>query len=166
MGLFDKVRSLKNAITGGGAKVSIDATACRIGEPFDVRVSVEVADDDLKINGAHLAVEGKEVVEIMRSDLRFSSSGTASDDEPEPEDELVTAEHTTLSLNVDVAGEQTLTANQTYEWTVSVEIPGEAQPRYKGKFCEHSFIARASLDCFGNDPDSGWVELEVASQTS
>ena len=67
----------------------------------------------------------------------------------------------TTQLEVSVAEGQVLTANEGYEWTTTIELPSNAQPVYNGKYCKHSYIARTSLDCFGNDPDSGWVELNI-----
>ncbi len=40
-----------------------------------------------------------------------------------------------------------------------LELESNALPRYKGLFCQHSYLAKASLDFFDNDPDSGWSEL-------
>ncbi|MBF0263916.1 MAG: hypothetical protein HQL46_01495 [Gammaproteobacteria bacterium] len=60
---------------------------------------------------------------------------------------------------VTAADAQELEANQTYEWIVDVELPENAPTIFYGRFCQHSYQAFAGLDCFGNDPDSGWQEL-------
>ena len=159
MGFLDKVRSIKNAITGGGATVSVEAGQCRLGSPFEVTVTAEVGEDDLPIDGARLRIEGKEVVEVIGSDASIS----AVDDDTELSEALITAEHTTVALDLEVTGAQTLGANQQYEWTVQAELPADVPPRFAGKYCQHSFLMCASLDAFGNDPDSGWVELEVSN---
>ena len=71
------------------------------------------------------------------------------------------AQATTLEMEVTVAKAGELEANQSVEWTAQIELPQTATPAYKGKFAEHYYQAFAGLDCFGNDPDSGWIRLNV-----
>jgi len=73
--------------------------------------------------------------------------------------ETVRASHETLDIEIRVAGRQELEPNQSYEWEVEVELPENAQPIFYGNYCTHTYMAFAGLDCFGNDPDSGWLEL-------
>lgn len=157
MGFFDKVKSLKNAITGGAAKVYIDTAPITFGEPFEVVIRVQVDDDDVKINRVYLEVEGNEEIEVPDTDVVYESDGDV-----ERRTEIVRARSTTTELEITVAEGQVLSANESYEWVVTVELPGNALPAYRGRYCEHSYVARASLDCFGNDPDSGWLELNMS----
>lgn len=156
MGLFDKVKALKNSITGGAAKVYVDSGNISLTEPFDVTVRVQVQDADVKMNRAYLNIEGREEVEVPDTDVVYESDGGI-----ERRREIVRAQGITVDLVLTVAEGQTLEANQNYQWTVSVELPRTAQAPYIGRYCRHRYLAKAGLDCFGNDPDSGWVELEV-----
>jgi len=154
MGFLAKMKSLKNAITGGGAKVSLSSTAGSPAEPFEVSIQVEVGDADLNIGRVYLEIEGREIVEIPDTEVTYESG-----DDSNRVTETVSAEAKTASREIEVSGEQTLAANQSYEWTTTVELPADSPPPYRGKYCKHGYVARASLACFGNDPDSGWVEL-------
>lgn len=157
MGFLDKIRTLKNAVTGGGAEVSLDVQPARPGESFEVIVRARIGEDDLDVDRVYVRIRGTETIEIPGIDVVYE---TGDDEERRPE--TVTAESDTLSHEVEVAGKQTLAANQEYEWKVEAELPADALPGYRGKHCNHGYRVIASLDCFGNDPDSGWVELEVA----
>lgn len=157
MGFFDRVKSLKNAITGGAAKVYVDTGPITFGESFDVVVRVQVDDADVDVSRVYLEIEGREEIEVPDTDVVYEHDG-----EEQRRTEIVRAGNVTTEIEVTVAQGQKLEANQGYEWTVTVELPSNAQPPYRGRYCQHSYIARASLDCFGNDPDSGWVELNIS----
>ena len=157
MGFFDKVRTLKNAITGGGAEVSVEIAQATPGEAFEVIVRAQVAEDAIDIDRVYLQIRGSERVEVPDVEVVRGSG-----DDEESTTETVSVETETFSLEVNVADQQTLAANEEYEWRATAELPSDALPRYRGKLCEHAYEARASLDCTGNDPDSGWVEFEVA----
>ena len=157
MGFLDKVRTFKNAITGGGADVSLEAQPARPGEAFEVVIRAQVGEDDIDIDRVYLRIRGTEVIEIPEAEVVYETG-----DDEERRTETVTAESHTLSHDVVVAGKQTLAANEEYEWKVEAELPADALPAYRGKHCTHGYEAIASLDCFGNDPDSGWIRLEVA----
>jgi hypothetical protein len=153
MGFFDKV---KNAITGGGADVSLEAGPVTPGQPFEVRIRAVVSDSDLETEGVYLDIRGIEAIEVPDVDVVYGSG-----DNEERVTETVTAETRTFSARIDVTGGDTLAANQEFNWTARAELPADSLPKYAGTHCTHRYEARASLDCFGNDPDSGWVELDV-----
>ena len=148
MSIFKKVKSLKNLITGGAAKVKLDASQITFGSPFELVTSVLVDDADLKIDRAYIIIEGQEQVSV-----RNNTEGGSS-----------TANTITTRLEVHVADSQTLTAGKSYEWTTTIQLPANAQPVYYGRNCQHAYVARVFLDCPGNDPDSGWIKLPVVLQ--
>ncbi len=156
MGFFDKVKSIKNFITGGAAKVYLDSSEIVFGEQFELRIRVQVDDADLKIDRVYVEIEGIEEIEVPDVDVIYEEDG-----EEERRLEIVRAETTTTELEITVDDGQVLNANEKYEWTVNIELPSDALPPYNGQYCQHSYMARASLDCFGNDPDSGWIELDI-----
>lgn len=156
MGFFDTLKSMKNSITGGAAKVYLDVAPAALGEPVEFMVRAEVQDADLKISRVYLEIEGREEVEVPDTDVVYEIDGVA-----DRRTEIVRANYVTAQLEVTVSEGQELEANSSHEWTVSVELPVDALPSYRGHYCSHGYIARASLDCFGNDPDSGWVEVHI-----
>ncbi len=155
MGFFDTIKSIKNVITGGAADVCIEITPVTFGEPFDVTIKAQLDSADLKIDRVYLEIEGREEIEVPDVDVIYYDNN-----EQERRTEIVRAQCLTTSLEIIVDEAQTLNAEQGYEWNVRVELPEEALPLYAGEYCRHYYVARASLDCFGNDPDSGWIELE------
>jgi hypothetical protein len=155
MGFFDKLKSMKNAITGGGAKVFIDCDAISYTGAFQVRIRAEVADADLEIKRVYLKLSGEEEVEVPDVDVLYDQDG----EEAERRVENVYAKNETVNLEINVAGAEELKANNSYEWIAEVTLPSNAPSIYKGKYCQHIYSVLVGLDAVGNDPDSGWVEL-------
>jgi hypothetical protein len=153
MGFFDKVKSFKNALTGGGATVYFETEGMELGKPFDITVKATIGDQDLKVSRVYFDIEGCEQVKVRVTE-RSSEDGDVSSS---------TRDHTvktvTHSQHVTVADAQMLSANESYEWKVTVTLPEDLLPIYYGHHCQHTYVGRASLDSFGNDPDSGWVSL-------
>jgi hypothetical protein len=62
---------------------------------------------------------------------------------------------------IEVASPRTLKANDEYDWEISVNLPQSALPTYLGVTARHEWKLLAGLDVPGNDPDSGWVTIEL-----
>jgi hypothetical protein len=155
MGFFS---NLKNKITGGGAKVSLQFEQPSLHNPFNVKVTALVSSNDLKIEKVYLYIRGIEKTSVrnvevyekdMSGDMRLVRKDINGEFEVFPKSEIV------------VAGAQTLNAGQTYEWTASVNIPGGTKPTYKGVTAFHEWQFLAGLDAPGNDPDSGWITVDL-----
>lgn len=157
MGLFNKLKALKNTVTGGAAKVYLESEAVTFEEPFELKVTAQIDDADLKINRVYVEIQGIEEVEVPDTDVVYEYD----DDDYEVRREIVYAQAETLTLELTLEHAQELKANELYEWTTNVELPNDAQGFYEGHYSRHYYIARASLDCFGNDPDSDWQPLEA-----
>jgi len=154
MGFLDNIKAMKNAVTGGAAKVYLDADKLSFDQPFIVTVRAQTSDAPVKINRVYLQVKGFEEIQVNDVDVIYDNDGDAHQ-----RAENVRASHNTLNLEITVAEAQELEANQSYQWQAEVELPSSAQAIFKGRFCSHTYRAFAGLDCFGNDPDSGWIEL-------
>ncbi len=154
MGFLDKVKAMKNVVTGGAAKVYLDSETISYSEPFKVTIRAETGDSPVKISRVYLYVKAREQVSVPDVDVMYDDNGNES-----RRMETVRASHETVNLDITVASGLELEANQTFEWEVEVELPSDAPTIYNGRFCEHTYRAFAGLDCFGNDPDSGWVDL-------
>lgn len=157
MGLLDKVKSMKNALTGGAATVYVDLEDAQIGSPFAVTVRVQSKDAEVKYNRVYLKVEGIEKVEVPDVDVQYNNNGDRT-----RRREIVRARSKTLQQELTVAEGGVLSANESVEWTVEVKLPEGATPPFRGKYTDHHYQVFAGLDCFGNDPDSGWKRLHVA----
>ena len=156
MGFLDKVKSMKNAITGGAAKVFVDADSPKIGEPFTVTVRAQSQGATVKYDKVYLYVRGYEEVEVPDTDVVYDSDGDSHRRTETVRATCVTFEH---EMTVAPAGE--IGADDTAEWTVEVNIPTSAPPPYRGRYTSHFYQVYAGLDCFGNDPDSGWIKLNL-----
>ncbi len=154
MGFIDKIKSMKNAVTGGTAKVYLDCERISYTAPFQVIVRAQVGDAPLTINRVYLKIEGSEEIEVPDVDVIYNEEGDS-----QRRVETVHALNETVNLETTIANSQELEANSSYEWIADVELPSNAPSIYKGKFCQHIYKAYAGLDTFGNDPDSGWIEL-------
>lgn len=148
MGLFDKIKAAKNAITGGAAKVYISSTPVSLEDPFVVTVKAIIGDADVKADRVYLYVKSLEEISIEGYNIDIDD---AADD--------VLHDEETLRIEMDVTGAQVLSANETYEWEAEVTLPSHAKPQYRGTNCKHVYYAYAGIDALGNDPDSGWVEI-------
>lgn len=155
MGIFDKVKSFTKKLTGGSAKVFVEADPIKFGEPFEVRIKAIIQDEPINIDRVYLNVVGLEEVQVADVDTHQNSSGKARS-----RVEHVHRTFETYVNELNVTGQMNLVASMTYDWKIEVTIPETAPPIYLGKFARHTYSVRAGLDMAGNDPDSGWVELK------
>ncbi|VFQ44411.1 hypothetical protein [Desulfoluna butyratoxydans] len=154
MGLLGKLKAVKNAVTGGAAKVCVECEDFSFTRPFTVTVVAQTMDAPVKMSRVYMKVQGQEEVELTDTDVVFDSDGDSS-----CRVETISASHVTVDLQYTVADGQELEANTTYRWDVQVALPEDAPLIYIGHNCKHTYCAYAGLDCRGNDPDSGWVDL-------
>jgi hypothetical protein len=152
MGFFS---NLVNKITGGGAKLSLVADNPKLNENFKVEIKAIVADADLKIDKVYLYLKGVERTQVRNVDFPASGSSSAQKRDVHGEEETARTEFV-------VANAQTLNANQEYTWTYEVRLPSGALPTYNGRNAWHEWFLLAGLDAPGNDPDSGWIKIDVA----
>ena len=148
MGLFDKVKSMANAITGNAAKVSLTAAPVTIGEPLELTIQALANDSEVEYNRVYVKVRGREKIELQDRD----HDGT----------ERIRRQETTYETEIVVEGAGQLSAHENKTWTCDLTIPSSAPAFYRGKYAEHYYEVQAGLDCTGNDPDSGWVRLHMA----
>jgi hypothetical protein len=154
MGFFDKVKSMKNALTGGAAKVYVDTETPVMGQPFKVTVRAQSQGAEVKFDRVYLNVRGQEEVSVPDVDVVYDEDGDAN-----RKTETVHASCTTFEQEMTVTSGGSIDANGSEEWTIEVTIPENAQPQYQGRYTRHYYEVYAGLDCFGNDPDSGWVQI-------
>lgn len=146
---------MKNAVTGNAAQVSLQCESLSFTEPFNITIQAKTGDAAVKVSRVYLRVVGCEELEVPDIDVVYDQDG-----DEYRRSETVGASNYTLDLEIEVTGAQVLDANSSHEWESQVQLPEDALAIYRGYYCQHTYKAFAGLDCFGNDPDSGWIELE------
>jgi len=154
MGFIERVKALKNALTGGSATVWVSVDSPRLSGEFEVHVKVNVAAVDVDVERVYILLEGREVIEIPDRGGTYIKKGGS-----QAHNGVVSAKSPTITKEYEVYGKGILQAYRGYEWSALNQLPGGALPEYRGCYCTHTYFIKAGLDCSGNDPDSGWNEL-------
>ncbi|MEL6253878.1 MAG: hypothetical protein AAFR87_17855 [Bacteroidota bacterium] len=159
MGIFDKIKKVKNFIGGGGATLQLipGKTIFRATEDVKLKVVCHVKDLDLNIQSVYLKVKALEEVviqQVERSHSRKVESETRKND--------LRSSHQTFSTQIQLAPGQILKANQMYEWEASFRIPPHLNGTYRGYNAKHEWSVYVGLELTGNDPDSGWMNIEIS----
>lgn len=148
MGLFGKLKAMKNAVTGGGARVwvEIDSEGVEVGEGFDIKVCAE-AKTAFEIKSVYIIIKAEEEAHVLneRGELTREVMGP----------------FVTFEQRFDIAGGESLKAGETYEWEAEITLPEECNPSFDGEMISHTWSVFGALDARGNDPDSGWTTFEV-----
>ena len=156
MGVFDKLKSATQAMTGGAAKVSIEYPLQIVfpGEPMHVRVTVvSAAGGEIKSQGVFVDllatehVSGSESARCPRCGNNFSTP--------------VREAKKTFEQSFPIASALVLGPGQSQTFEAQLQIPGGAQPSYAGLQTHHEWKIRGRMQTFGNDPDSGFQTLRV-----
>lgn len=158
MGFFDKVKSMVNTVTGGSAKVSVAAPEASLTKPFRVDVTARSTGGKVKYEKVYVYLRGVERVSIPDAEVSVPDANGAS----RTGKQTVSASGHTLELTFQAAGPGEIDAGAEAAWSVEVTLPATAVPEFRGKFTEHFYEVYAGLDCFGNDPDSGWVRIKLS----
>lgn len=154
MGLFG---SIARFITGGGAKVSLSVGEPSLSQPFPVTVSVVVEDADIKIAKVYVRIVAEENVRIHNVEVPRKGPN----DTIEVIRETITGSTTGCDMTFDIAPAQTLSAKSNHEFTGVLRLPPNSLPSFNGINAQYRWRAMAGLDVSGNDPDSGWQDLDV-----
>lgn len=157
MGFLDGLKNLKNAVTGGAAKVAVEASGARLAEPFQVTVRAVSQGVAVKYSRVYLIIEGVESVDVPDCEIKVSQNGASQTHKGRGQKSGVSVRH---EVNIASAGE--IAPDQTGEWTAEVRLPAGALPEFRGKYSKHEYRVFAGLDCTGNDPDSGWQPLRLS----
>jgi len=150
MSLLNKIKSVTNSITGGSAKVALEITSLPSRtQPFSVRVSAMVANQNLQIKRVYVRLKGEESIIARHVDRRYGYSD-------------VNQSEILYEQDFDIAGEQTLLAGHSYTWEGQVDASDmETRATYLGRNARHEWSVLAGLDAPGNDPDSDWVDIQM-----
>jgi len=155
MGIWDKIKSVKNMVTGGGADVTLTIEESSI-KGLKINVRAFIKDADMKVDKVYLKVRSVEKVVAPDIDIARNQNGQV----------VRTREHvhhseTIFEQEFLVTGAETLNSQEEYNWSTNIELPERALPTYKGRNAQNTWMVFAGLDASGNDPDSGWVEVDL-----
>lgn len=154
MGLLDKLKQAKNFVTGGGAKIHIEQLSAYAPEAgsLQLKISCEIDDAEISINNVYLKVRAEERVVVEDYDFEIDGHSRR---------ERIFRDTVTFEDTIVIADAQTLAANSSHQWEVDLKIPEDAHGTYSGIHARHVWEVQAALDKSGNDPDSGWIEIEI-----
>lgn len=159
MGFFDTIINIKNLVTGGSAKVTLAIDSPSRRRPFKIEICAHVANQDIETDGAYLLVQGIEDVRVPhRSKPKKAEKGKIAE---RPKEKFVTSSTITSEQKIELTTGKVLQSNQEYRWCTNINFPNNCQPVYKGKYCKHYYRVKAYIDCYGNNPDSGWIILKM-----
>jgi len=156
MGVFDKLKSAAQAMTGGAAKVSIEYPLQTVfpGEPMHVRVTVvSNANGEIKSQGvfvdmvAEEHISGSESARCPRCGNNFNTP--------------VREAKKTFEQSFPIASAMVLAPGQSQTFEAQLMVPGGAQPSYAGPQVHHDWKIRGRIQMTGNDPDSGFQAIRV-----
>ena len=151
MGFLDKLKSVKNFVTGGGADVHVTVPDFFVrGENTPVTIQVKIKDDPIDVSSVYVNVRASETIDMVVED---------NDDYGDLDRVYENSE--TFSDRFSLRVEQTLDAGQEYEWELEIMIPEHASASYSGVYASNDWEIEAGIDVKGNDPDSGWIAVEV-----
>jgi hypothetical protein len=152
MGLWDKVKGAVRTMTGGGATVTIEVGEATLATPFRVRVTA-VAKADVEVSAVYVKFLAVEHAEVRDIDYDYGDGRQYI--------EYIEGTQTTYSEKFVVGEKVSLKEGQTESWDAEVTLPETANPSFDGQIISHKWTVMGALDCFGNDPDSGWQVIQV-----
>lgn len=156
MGVFDKLKSVGQSMTGGAAKVSIEYPLQAVfpGEPMQVRVTVvSNAGGEVKSQGVFVDLVAEEHITGSES-ARCPKCGNNFNTP-------VREAKKTFEQSFPIASALVLAPGQSQTFEAQLQVPGGAQPSYQGPHVHHDWKIRGRIQTFGNDPDSGFQALRV-----
>ncbi|UCG70268.1 MAG: sporulation protein [Thermoplasmata archaeon] len=152
MGILGK---MKDAVTGGAAKVSIEypSEPLNPGDSLHVKVTVMSSGGEFKSKGIYVDLVGQEkgsVVGGSKCDKCGQYDSTTR----------VNVNKKTFNQSYPLGGAMTLQKGETKVFEGDIQIPPNAQPSYQGSI-SHKWSIRGRIEAFGNDPDSGFQTIVV-----
>jgi hypothetical protein len=147
MGFFS---NFTNALTGGAATVQVQAPPVQRGTPAVVQIWAQ-AKANANVNGVYLLVRAIERAELKDTDW----------DDGQRRTETVRGRKVSWEQKIAVAGPMQMAEGQQLQWQAQLQLPTNVGPTFRGSMIQHTWEVQAGLDMTGNDPDSGWIAIEV-----
>jgi len=149
MGFLDKLKGAVNAVTGGGATVTIEYPMQTVfpGDTIPVRITATSTGAEVKSGGIFVDL-------VTSEEMRLEKGQFGSETHFHHKGEVFTQA-------IQVAPAFVLGAAQTQVVEGRVVIPPNAQPSSQGRHVAIHWLIRGRIEAFGNDPDSGYKPLTV-----
>ncbi len=152
MGFFS---SLKNMVTGNAAHITISNTSLNLNRPSDLMINIEVKDSDVKSKELYMYLECVHTGNSFTVESKTANDGLKTK-------EIVINRNVVKTKLFDkrfvIEGSNVYKASQKYSFTVKPEIDTNSLDSIGDDVKWQAF---AGIDTAGNDPDSGWVNLDV-----
>jgi SpoOM protein len=150
MGFLDKLKGAVNAVTGGGAKVTLEYDPPNVlpGDTIRVKISVTSTGGEIKSKGVFVDLVGSEHAKLPK--------GTVPNHNAD-----IHASQQSFSQEFQIAPELVLGKNETKLFEGSIKVPTSIQPTFQGTYVRHEWKIQGRLEAKGNDPDSGWKDIRV-----
>jgi hypothetical protein len=152
MGFLDKLKGAVNAVTGGGANVTIEYAQAVVfpGDAIPVRITATSTGAEVKSGGIFVDLSTTEEIKLNRGDFGVESHMHLKGE--------------TWTQQVQIAPAFVLPAGQTMQFEGRVQIPANAPASTQGKHVALTWLIRGRVEAFGNDPDSGFKPLYVGKR--
>lgn len=150
MGFFDKIKGAMNAVTGGGAKVSLEfqPPIAHPGHPLHVRITVVSTGGEIKSKGVFVDLVGNEVIKLPKGTV----ANQAAD---------IHATKASFQQEFQISPAFVLGANETKMFEGAIQLPPALEPSYTGALAKHEWKIQGRMEATGNDPDSGWLDIRI-----
>ena len=157
MGIFDKLKKLKNYISGSGAEIHlvVDPASVLNDGMVKIKILCQIKEHDILVDKLYVKLKAEERV-------RYRDRGTTrGSNHRVRHGSTKTAYATSYSEELIIDTNFRLDANGEYEWDAEFMIPSNVPGTYRGINATHEWQILAGLSKKGNDPDSGWVIFDV-----
>jgi hypothetical protein len=175
MGFFDALKGAVNAITGGGAKVTIEVRPALVmpGGQVSVKVVATSTGGEIKSGGCFVDVLGSEQVNAQnvhatpahRPGVGGAMASAAAGQAPAGTTYNVSVSKATFEQSFQIAPAFVLAPNETKTFEGSFTLPAGVQPSFQGAYAKHAWSVRGRIEAWGNDPDSGYQPMRVGLTT-
>ncbi|MDX8377569.1 MAG: hypothetical protein R8L53_06055 [Mariprofundales bacterium] len=167
MGFFSKI---KNTLTGDWAEVTVQTANAKRGNEMSVQVHVQVHSNDIDVQRIYVKVRCSERIHangvavdipthLLRNDDYDNDDGMNNNRSNVRVD---VHEHDTLyDHEFTIANGEKMTTGNNYDYSANLPLPAQLPPTFRGRLSEIQWQLFAGLDMRGNDPDSGWLDIEV-----
>ena len=149
MGFFDALKGAVNAVTGGGAKVTVEYSPPMVmpGGTLTVKVTATSTGGEVKSAGIFVDLLGSEQVHAQdvhatpRHAIGQAPHATAPGQRYD-----VSLSKTTYEQSIQIAPAFVLGAKETKVFQGQVTLPTNAQPSFQGQYCKHAWSLRGRQD--------------------
>ena len=156
MGLLDKLKKLKNKVTGGGAEIELFLPEyCRLREPIKGSIYIKVDEYEIEVLSLKVVITYKEKIKLRVS--TYNSSGS-------PTTKTVNKHSVLFEKEIVFDTEPFLAENSELELEFECLLPPEVLPSIEGEKSKFVWEAQAFLERDGKDNRSKSIEFHPAYQ--